>query len=690
MPAPAPCPPPKTDLRSWQTVRDRLTDFAKLGEELAAAIEQGDYPRSQALVNESRKIRAAMARAQVRANKSAPPLTPEGIGILIDLRAMQASAKHTDALLELWRERELPKDEILEQSPEGQLALADRFLGSAWDVDADVAVIVGSGGKDFAHAMVKLGQKRLLVYLPEEHEELAEVADQESFADYPKEAIPVYSLRELKSAVLAMSQPQPTQVRSRRMREGVSPELHEALAKEVQEAFDALSMMVNTAQAFADVWLYQGIENLPHIGVLPSIHYLKDQLGGRPWIVVAPGPSLKKNVHLLKEVKGRAVIVSFSHTLSALHAAGVVPDLVLALDMQDLRYHFEGYPVADIPALLVGCTIHPRVYEMPAQRLITFAGNSSLDHWIYKPLGEDMQLSSGGSVAHTAFALGIKLGCDPILLVGQDLSFGEDGQYYVETSCDGGTRVEFGESSQDMKITGWSDGYANLQCMEGRREQKARPMKVPGYYGGEVNTWPEFAFFRRWFGDVAKHEGEEHGRVFYNCTEGGAHIDNFEHIPLRHAIDQLIGEPFDLPAILDATGAFDATARLRTLLGQVEDMIKRCDKCVAHAHRCVSLATKAARRPEMLARLDKAEKRLVQALRPALFISMHQQKRIKQTLDESRDAATVADTLKSSDRLFRGVIEAGKELRPRLVTAAKRLRAAIEARRTTPALARAG
>jgi len=40
------------------------------------------------------------------------------------------------------------------------------------------------------------------------------------------------------------------------------------------------------------------------------------------------------------------------------------------------------------------------------------------------------QLPAGATVAHLAYYLGRYLGCDPVVLVGQDLGF-TDGQYYA-------------------------------------------------------------------------------------------------------------------------------------------------------------------------------------------------------------------------------------------------------------------
>ena len=66
-------------------------------------------------------------------------------------------------------------------------------------------------------------------------------------------------------------------------------------------------------------------------------------------IIVCPGPSLSKNVHLLKDVKGKALIMCVLHAYKALKAAGVEPDIVIHTDpfnLQKLNFERNGKTIS--------------------------------------------------------------------------------------------------------------------------------------------------------------------------------------------------------------------------------------------------------------------------------------------------------------------------------------------------------
>ena len=69
--------------------------------------------------------------------------------------------------------------------------------------------------------------------------------------------------------------------------------------------------------------------------------------------------------------------------------------------------------------------------------LFWMSSNGQLDGWLGDLIGEHPLVGGGGSVATSALNLALRWGCDPIAVVGLDLSFA-GGKYYVDTSCDGG------------------------------------------------------------------------------------------------------------------------------------------------------------------------------------------------------------------------------------------------------------
>src|SRR5437763_9444636 len=87
--------------------------------------------------------------------------------------------------------------------------------------------------------------------------------------------------------------------------------------------------------------------NLGRYATTPPLDLLRDAFKGKPAVLVAAGPSLAKNMHLLHELVGnaepgtrRAVIIAVQTMLKPLLAAGIEPDFVTSLDYNTVSTRF--------------------------------------------------------------------------------------------------------------------------------------------------------------------------------------------------------------------------------------------------------------------------------------------------------------------------------------------------------------
>ncbi len=88
--------------------------------------------------------------------------------------------------------------------------------------------------------------------------------------------------------------------------------------------------------------------NLPTYVATPPPDLLRNRFSGYPAILVAAGPSLSKNVHLLQGLGDKAVIIAAQTTLRPLLERGIRPHFVTSLDFSDLsRQFFEGLDVPE-------------------------------------------------------------------------------------------------------------------------------------------------------------------------------------------------------------------------------------------------------------------------------------------------------------------------------------------------------
>lgn len=613
---------PDADLRA---IAQTLAELGHAGRGLAAAAADGDLLAALAASHEVRRLRAELARRP----------HPERIddGDLARFAALVEGGRAAAAIADAWCERALPPASELVTTARGVACLVDALLPTTWDACRDLVVLVGPGLELVATMLDDLGQARVIVVD-------APVAG----ASGP---IAATTIAEVQRAVHTLVPGPPARVVLRSL-EAMPGERLQAIAEAVHEALADLRVHENTVEAFSRTWLEQGLANLPAIARWPSVGAVAAAFAGKPMVICAPGPSLAGNVAELRALRGRAIVVAFSHSLRPLRAAGVVPDLVLTVDPQDVRYHFQPGDLDGVAAVVNAVTVHPALFELPAPRFLSLASNGALDRWLYQAVGGGTEVSGGGSVATTALSLGLAWRCDPIVVVGLDLSF-PDGKLYVDTSCDGEARIER-DPDGTVAVTGWSAGFHRMKAAGGPRAAREREIELPGWHGGTVRSSFMFAMFHRWFVEQARCFGE-HTRLV-NCTEGGAAIPGMHHRRLVDVVAELTDE-------VDVSGPLDrAIAQL--------DRADRADRARAwrtavardlrRAHRLATRGAALADRADH-DRLTAVEAALARCLRRHPFVAMRAQRPIDAALDVARRPAPFEDYLAASRHLLRAAAE---------------------------------
>lgn len=288
-----------------------------------------------------------------------------------------------------------------------------------------------------------------------------------------------------------------------------------------KECINAKSINRNTSLYFAEQWQKNVIENLP--GVIDSVPFkgLIDMFKGKPGIIISAGPSLDKNIELLKEAKDRAVLVAVGTSVKALLKHDIQPDFVLSIDGGEPNYrHFKDVSI-DCP-LVYDLYLHPKIVEeYKGPKIISF---STCPHtlWIAESLGQDFGLiNAGPTVANMAFDFIRQLGCDPIVFVGQDLAY-TDSKTHANGTTYEGQRVE----NTDGK------NYIYLDDV----------------YGNKVLSSKVFLSFKTWFEDqIYQHPG----RTYIDATEGGARIKGTEIMTLRDVIDKYCIDNINVKEIIN-------------------------------------------------------------------------------------------------------------------------------------------
>ncbi|HNX77878.1 MAG TPA: DUF115 domain-containing protein [Candidatus Rifleibacterium sp.] len=292
---------------------------------------------------------------------------------------------------------------------------------------------------------------------------------------------------------------------------------HKHMLKCFREAAQAIIFNYGNCPEDSMIGVENIMKNLATIIRSPGVKDLYGAFKGLPGIIVSTGPSLDKNVRELKRAVGNCVMVSADSALRVLLKHEIVPHAAVSLErIMHVATMFKELPDDYKRQIWLAATpvIRKESYDAwPGPTFMVYRAFAHFD-WINIPKGT---LQVGPSCSNMAFKILEALGCDPIILVGQDCSF---------------KNAEKTHADEAPSVT-------NLKLKE------KDLIKVKGNYEEFVYTNQIYDLFRKGFvTDLASYRG-----TCINATEGGAFIEGTRLMTLSEAIDQYCNKPVDAMAV---------------------------------------------------------------------------------------------------------------------------------------------
>ncbi|HHY1244154.1 TPA: motility associated factor glycosyltransferase family protein, partial [Campylobacter jejuni] len=174
-------------------------------------------------------------------------------------------------------------------------------------------------------------------------------------------------------------------------------------------------------------------------------------------IVVSAGPSLAKQLPLLKAYQDKAVIFCADGALSMLEKEGVVPDYVLNIDFKDCHAmkFFQNKENLKQSIIALECATHPNVARsLKAENCMIILRNKALYQRFN--LNDFGYIDTGTHVSHFSYTLALALGFKNIIMIGQDLAFDEKGNSHSK-GFDFGEKFEEEHKKYKLKIPAYAD-----------------------------------------------------------------------------------------------------------------------------------------------------------------------------------------------------------------------------------------
>ena len=258
----------------------------------------------------------------------------------------------------------------------------------------------------------------------------------------------------------------------------------------------------------------QRIKNSVHFVKSLQIQDLKPHISGKPVVLVSPGPSLLKNINLLKDLEDNIIIVAVAQSVPALLKHSIQPDYVVAIDPINYSSILDGLNYQKTNAIFID-TVHGDFFNKPFKNIYTGC-NVHTPKNLLKVLDWNTTDLVGSSVSVFSFNLLAHLEASAVALVGQDLATSE-GSYYV-----GDGMNPLGTAPEDLL-----------------KSDRPSDWELPGYSGGVVLTQGDYFIYHGEFVESVKKLKMRAQKIqLYNCTEGGAFIKGFSHKPLRSFMEK--------------------------------------------------------------------------------------------------------------------------------------------------------
>ncbi|HEB7535515.1 TPA: motility associated factor glycosyltransferase family protein, partial [Campylobacter coli] len=238
-------------------------------------------------------------------------------------------------------------------------------------------------------------------------------------------------------------------------------------------------------------------------------------------VVVSAGPSLTKQLSLLKQYQDKALIFCADGALSMLEKEGITPDYITNLDSRDLALKFfENKEKLKQSIVVLECATHPNVVQKLKGKncMIILRDKALYQRFNFNDFG---YIDTGTHVSHFSYALALALGCKNIIMIGQDLAFDKEGNSHTK----------------DFALGKDADAKLNFPTL-----------RVPAYANkGEVLThiaWNDYRIKLEYL--FARNTQAK----FYNATEGGAKINFTKELSFKECCENILQEVkprFEIP-----------------------------------------------------------------------------------------------------------------------------------------------
>jgi hypothetical protein len=342
------------------------------------------------------------------------------------------------------------------------------------------------------------------------------------------------------------------------------PKIHKKIVEKIEHYFQIFNIDLESNYQSFPLILRNQLQNIPFIFKGKKVKSLFNSFNNIPAIIIGAGPSLDRNVDLLYGIEKKAILIATDTVAKKLSMENIKPHFIISGDPYIQNYfHFIDYKPVD-SFLVFEPRINSRIPSIFDENIFITSFGSAMMKLIESCTGDFGNLDSWGSVSTMAFDLAVKMKCNPIIFVGQDLAY-TDNRYY----CKG----TYPEIKQNM-IAFYEDSEDREKYFSKIIQSKGT-LEADDIYGKKTLTDRMMLNYKSWLEDKIK----KANRLCINSTEGGILKENILIMPLEKALFEYAKCDIDINIIIrqltasspSPTGSFNS---FKSLLADIKKSIE--------------------------------------------------------------------------------------------------------------------
>lgn len=320
----------------------------------------------------------------------------------------------------------------------------------------------------------------------------------------------------------------------------------DSLVKSLRDTIGSyfLDLKYTKEKFYPTLWML--LYNIPNLINETPLIKVKDVCKGKTAVIVSAGPTLDRDIEILKKYRDKFVLFTVGTALKTLTEHNIKPDFVCVIESFNSSPQLEGVDLSDVYFITEPYS-HGFLRKFNFKKIFShISANNPVNHLWSEICGEDIkEYWSKGTVSYTAMNSARILGCSKIILVGQDLAYIE-GQCYSKNSIYKDLICAFDKENNKWEIKAkdfeqFAESLSPYPEYQQRVEAAKRRLAnlnsslyyVKGINGDMIPTESVYAAFVKPLSEFAEHFND---REYINTSLVGAQIDGFKNMSLEDAL----------------------------------------------------------------------------------------------------------------------------------------------------------